>query len=133
MGGFTLFRALNAGNRVETLTASKVLTRKDSKKIFLIGTDELVITLPATVKGLEYTFINSGSDGNNIITISPNASDALHGTITLAASVVELSGTDDKDVINTKNTANTGDMIKIVSDGIEGWFVLASTGIWASE
>lgn len=133
MGGFTLFRALNAGNRVETLTASKVLTRKDSKKIFLIGTDELVITLPATVKGLEYTFINSGADGNNIITISPNASDALHGTITLAASVVELSGTDDKDVINTKNTANTGDMIKIVSDGIEGWFVLASTGIWASE
>ena len=118
---------------VETLTANKTLDAEDSGKVFLIATDSLTITLPATKSGLDYTFVNSGGDGNNIITISPNASDALHGTITLAASVVELSGTDDKDLINTKATANTGDMVRIVGDGSAGWYVVGSTGIWASE
>jgi len=118
---------------VETITAARTLTVEDSGKVFLVGTDALTITLPATVAGVTYTFLNSGADGNNIITISPNASDAIHGTITLAASVVVLSGTDDKDLINTKATATTGDTVTIVGDGSTGWMVLASTGIWASE
>ena len=117
----------------EVITASKSLTAADSGKVFLIATDALVITLPATQTGIEYTFINSGADGNNIVTISPNASDAIHGTFTLASSVVELSGADNKDLIHTKATANTGDMAKIVGDGSGGWFVVAGTGIWASE
>ena len=66
-------------------------------------------------------------------TISPNSSDAIHGTITLAASVVELSGTDNKDLINTKATATTGNSVTIVGDGNTGWMVTGSTGIWASE
>lgn len=118
---------------VEVISADISLTAADSGKIFLVATDALTITLPSTVAGLEYTFINSGADGNNIITVSPAAADAIHGTIILASSVVELSGVDDKDVINTKATANTGDMIKLVGDGSAGWYVLASTGIWASE
>lgn len=119
--------------RVETDTVNKTLDASDSGKIFLMATDAKVYTLPATEIGLVYTFFNSGSDGNNIITISPNSSDAIHGTITLAASVVVLSGTDDKDVINTKASSTTGDSITLVGDGSVGWFVQASTGIWASE
>jgi hypothetical protein len=118
---------------VETITAAKTLDAEDSGKVFLVGTDALTITLPATKSGLDYTFVNSGADGGVLITISPNSSDALHGTITLAASVVELSGTDDKDLLNTKTTANTGDMVRIVGDGNAGWYVVGSTGIWASE
>lgn len=120
-------------NGVEAITASKTLVATDSGKTFLIGTDALVITLPSTAAGLKYTFINSGADGNNIITISPAAADAIHGTITLAASVVELSGTDDKDLINTKASATTGNSVTIVGDGSVGWYVVGSTGIWASE
>lgn len=118
---------------VETDTVNKTLDAKDSGKVFLMGTDAKIYTLPATVKGLVYTFFNSGADGNNTLTVSPNTSDAIHGTITLAATVVVLSGTDDKDVINTKASSTTGDSITLVGDGVTGWFVKASTGIWASE
>ena len=117
----------------EIKTASYSISAGDSGTVFGIGTDAIVLTLPATVAGLIYSFVNTGADGNNLITISPNASDAIHGTATLAASVVEFGGVDDKDIINTKATANTGDVITLVGDGVAGWYVLNSTGIWASE
>ena len=120
-------------NYVETVTASQTLSYNDSGKVFLVGTDALTITLPATKAGVRYTFVNSGADGNNIITISPNASDGVWGTITLAGSVVDLGGVDDKDLINTKGTAIKGDAITICGDGSVGWYVLSSTGIWAAE
>ena len=133
MGIWKLYRHLAVQARVETLTASKTLTAKDNGKTFLIGTDELVMTLPATVKGLEFTFVNIGADGNNIITISPNASDGIFGTITLAASIVQMAGTADTDVINTKSTALKGDSMKLEGDGADGYAIVSSTGIWASE
>tara|TARA_R100001443_G_C3239607_1_gene150414 strand:+ start:62 stop:454 length:393 start_codon:yes stop_codon:yes gene_type:complete len=117
---------------VETLTDNKTLGVGDSGKVFLIGTDAKVVTLPASVKGIEYTFVNIGTDGNNIITISPNASDAIHGT-TCASTNVVLSGVDNKDLINTKATATTGDSCKLVGDGKDGWYMVSCTGIWASE
>ena len=120
--------------RVEVLTASKTLGAEDSGKTFLVGTDALVVTLPAASKGLlEYTFINSGADGNNIITISPASTDGIWGTITLAAAVVDLGGVDDKDLINTKASSIKGNAVTIVSDGGTEWYVKSSTGIWAAE
>lgn len=91
------------------------------------------MTLPATIAGCRYTFTNTGADGGNIITIAPNVSDYIAGTITLAATVVDIGVIDDKDLINTKTTSITGDSVTIVGDGVAGWFVLSSTGIWASE
>ena len=117
---------------VETKTDNYSVLSTDSGKTFLCGTDAKVFTLPATAAGLTYTFVNSGADGNNILTISPAAADAIHGTTGNAGAVV-LSGVDDKDCINTKGTATTGDMITLVGDGVTGWFVLSSSGIWASE
>ena len=126
-------RSWDGIREVETITDNKTLTLADSGKVFLIATDAKVVTLPPTVAGLEYTFVNSGADGANIMTISPAAADAIHGTFTLAAAVVELNGTDDKDMINTKATANTGDFAHIVGDGNVGWYLIAGAGIWASE
>jgi hypothetical protein len=121
--------------RVSTVTTSQTLTAADTGTTYFIATDALTMTLPACATagaGTTYKFVNTGADGNNIITISPNASDAIHGTITLAASVVELSGTDDKDLINTKATAKTGNSVELVTNGTD-WYVQNSTGIWASE
>jgi hypothetical protein len=121
---------------VEVLTANKTLRVEDSGKTFMIATDALVVTLPSTIKGLEYTFMNSGADGNNIITVSPAAADGISGTVTLAASVVSLSGVIDKDLINTKATSISGDTSTIVGTGVAGteaWLLKGSTGIWASE
>lgn len=125
--------ALRGYGAAETITASKTLTSSDSGKVFFIGTDALVITLPSTELGLSYTFINSGADGNNIITISPAADDAIYGSIANAAADSVSGGVDDKDIINTKATANNGDRITLVADGSGGWYIADGVGIWASE
>lgn len=118
----------------KTLTASATLTADDSGAPILIGTDALVITLPATVAGLVYEFVNIGAAGNNIITISPAAADGIAGTITLAASVVTRVGTVDTDLVNTKATSTLGNSVKIIGTGVTGtgaWIIVRSTGIWA--
>lgn len=119
---------------VEVVTTSQTLTSDDSGKIFLVGTDALVFTLPATSAGLEFTFVNIGAAGNNIITISPQAADGIAGTITLAASVVTRVGTVDVDLVNTKATSTKGNSVKIVGTGVAGtgaYYIVSSTGIWA--
>lgn len=119
---------------VEVVTTSQTLTAEDSGKTFLIGTDALVMTLPSTSPGLEFTFINIGAAGNNIITISPQAADGIAGTITLASSVVTRVGTVDTDLVNTKATSTKGNSVKIVGTGVAGtgaYYIVSSTGIWA--
>ena len=137
------YKTLANGNRVlvdgdgiaecvETITANKTLDREDSGKTFYVGTDALVITLPPVSDGLEYTFINSGADGNNTVTISPDAADAIFGTIANAAADSVAGGVDDKDWENTKATANKGDRCTLVG-GAGGWYIKDGVGIWASE
>lgn len=119
---------------VEAITASVTLDYEDSGKTILVATDALVITLPDTKKGIRYTVANSGAAGNNIITVSPQAADGIAGTITLAATVVVLDGTIDKDAVNTKTTSIAGDNIVLEGTGVAGvtaWIVISSTGIWA--
>lgn len=120
------------GDAVSGKTSAYTVLDTDNGKHFYSATDNMVFTLPSATAGLCYTFTNTGADGAAKISISPAAADAIHGTITLAASVVELSGTDNKDLINTKATATTGNSVTIFSDGTD-WYVLNSTGIWASE
>tara|TARA_R110000823_G_scaffold75298_2_gene172320 strand:- start:1932 stop:2348 length:417 start_codon:yes stop_codon:yes gene_type:complete len=118
---------------IETIGASIALSNTDSGTKYLVGTDALVITLPSTKKGVEFTIINSGADGNNIITISPAAGDAVIGSIANAAADSVSGGVDGKDIINTKSTANKGDRITLVGDGDSGWYIVDGVGIWASE
>ena len=118
---------------VETITANKVISAEESGTHFLIGTDALTVTLPATAAGLCYTFINSGADGNNIITISPNAADKIMGSISNAAADSVCSASDDGDLVNTKATANKGDRVTLMGDGAAGWYIVEGVGIWAGE
>ena len=122
-----------ASLNAEVVTDNRVLTAADNGKTFYIATDAKVFTLPATALGLEFTFVNSGAAGNNIITIASAVSDYIAGTITLAATVVVKGTTDDKDLINTKATAVVGDSVKLAADGVGGWYIVAIQGIWASE
>lgn len=125
--------AMRHDNLVVEISADETLTTGASGKVFLVGTDALTITLPATKKGLAYTFVNSGADANNIITISPDANDAIYGSVANAAADSVSGGVDDKDIINTKATANKGDRITLIGDGVDGWYILDGVGIWASE
>lgn len=109
----------------QTKSANYTMTEGDSGYITYIDTDAVVITLPATVVGYTYTFVNAGGDGAVAITLSPNASDKIMGA--------GLTAADNKDLINTKATARRGDSVTLIGDGVNGWFVQRMTGTWARE
>ena len=102
-----------------------VVITTDSGKTFLSNTKDVVFTLPAIAIGNVFTFINTGADGQNNLTISPNASDGILNAGSL---------TDDKDVINTLATSKVGDFVKIASlNSTAHWTVLEAQGVWAKE
>ena len=102
-----------------------VVITTDSGKTFLSNTKDVVFTLPAIAIGNVFTFINTGADGQNNLTISPNASDGI---------LYAGSLTDDKDVINTQATSKVGDFVKIASlNSTAHWTVVEAQGTWAKE
>ncbi len=109
--------------KMQEITASRTLTYEESGSVIFVATDALVITLPATKQGIEYTFVNSGADGNNIIAIDPADDDAIF----------YITGVDGKKLLNTKATAVRGDMVTLIGDGNAGWWVKAVKGTWAKE
>jgi hypothetical protein len=132
MATFTSNDVLRARSKQETLTTSGSVDANQAGAEFNIATDALVITLPAIDAnniGMEFTFRNTGADGNNIITLSPAATDAFHGTV----AAVQSGGVDNKDWINTKATANKGDWCTIKAVGLTDWYLTGGDGVWASE
>ena len=97
----------------------------DSGKTFTSSTDGVVFTLPAIAIGYVFTFVNTGTDGSNTLTISPNANDGI---------LYAGSLTDDKDVINTKATSKVGDYVTIASlNSTDFWTVVDAQGVFAKE
>ena len=132
----TLFRGpVLVGKKNEAGVSGYNITQKDSSYTVVISTDsgktfisktkDVVFTLPAIAIGNTYTFINTGADGQNNLTISPNSSD---GILYLG------SLTDDKDVINTQSTSKVGDFVKIASlNSTVFCTVVEAQGVWAKE
>jgi hypothetical protein len=132
MATFTSNDVLRARSKQETLTTSQAVKANQAGTEFNIATDALVITLPAIDAnniGMELTFRNTGADGNNIITLSPASTDAVHGTV----GSVQSGGVDNKDWINTKATANKGDWCTIKAVALTDWYLTGGDGVWASE
>ena len=102
-----------------------VIANGDSGKTFLSNTKDVVFTLPAIAVGNVYTFINTGADGQNNLTISPDADDGI----------LYVGGlVDDKDLINTQATSKVGDYVKIAAlNSTAHWTVVEAQGVWAKE
>tara|TARA_R100000008_G_scaffold52965_1_gene32102 strand:- start:233 stop:643 length:411 start_codon:yes stop_codon:yes gene_type:complete len=102
-----------------------VVISTDSGKTFLSNTKDVVFTLPAIAVGNVFTFINTGADGQNNLTISPNSSDGI----------LYVGGlVDDKDLINTLATSKVGDYVKIAAlNSTAHWTVVEAQGVWAKE
>jgi len=102
-----------------------VVISTDSGKTFLSNTKDVVFTLPAIAIGNVYTFVNTGADGQNNLTVSPDGNDGL----------LYLGGlVDDKDVINTASTSKVGDYVTIASlNSTVFWTVVDVQGVWAKE
>jgi len=127
---------LRARKAQTTITASGAIGANQAGEELNVATDALVITLPkieSSLLGMEYTVRNTGADGNNIITLSPNAADAFHGTIANANTDAVAGGVVNKDFINTKATANKGDFVTIKAVALTEWYITGGVGIWASE
>ena len=123
---------------VVTVAVSTTIALDGADKTYLIGTDALVITLPLIGNdtfpiGSKLRFVNIGADGNNTITLAPNALDAFIGTIANAAADSVSGGVVDKDIVNTKATANKGDYIQVEAFADTEWYITGGVGIWASE
>jgi len=119
-----------------TVTASTTFTAADAGKEYNVATDALVLTLPlidANNIGMTFTFRNTGADGNNLITLDPNAADGFNGSIANAAADSVASGVVNKDLVNTKATANNGDFVTITAVALTKWYVTGGVGIWASQ
>ena len=102
-----------------------VVTTTDSGKTFLSNTKDVVFTLPAIAMGNSFTFVNTGADGQNNLTISPNSSDGI----------LYVGGlVDNKDLINTLATSKVGDYVKIAAlNSTAHWTVVEAQGVWAKE
>lgn len=114
------------------LTDNVSLVKGDSGKIYIVGADAKTATLPSSATvgaGVMYGFINGGADGSYGFTISPNAADKIMGIF----GNIRMSGTDDKDLVNTKASARRGDWMVVVSDGVDGWYIYGGDGIWTEE
>jgi len=102
-----------------------VVISTDSGKTFLSNTTDVVFTLPAIAVGNVYTFVNTASDGQNNLTVSPDGDDGI----------LYLGGlVDDKDVVNTQGTSKVGDYVTIASlNSVVFWTVVDVQGVWAKE
>ena len=109
----------------ETKSANYTVDALDSGKIIYVDTDAVIITLPATDAGITVTVANAGSFGTVGVTIAPNAVDQINGN--------DITAADDKDLVNTKATAQRGDFVTLVADGTDGWFVTAQRGTWTRQ
>lgn len=118
----THFKHVINGDTVEKNAAYTVVITDDCGVQFTAWVTGFVFTLPSIASGNNFTFINTGDDGTNALTISPAAADGIS---------MKGASADDTDVINTLATSKRGDFIKLASfDGSDHWQVVDVKGIW---
>ena len=109
-----------------TISANTTLDATHTGKLLWVDTDAVTITLPAIATGLDGVMVvNGGSFGTIAVTLSPNASDMILGP--------DITGADDKDLINTKATAKRGDFVVLGGNDADGYAVQAMSGTWARQ
>lgn len=110
----------------EALTGTKTFDAEDCGKLFWCTGDATALTLPAIAAGLSgLAIVSGGAFGTQATTIDPNASDMILGP--------DITGADNKDLINTKATQRRGDFVVLIAGDADGYMVTEQRGIWARE
>lgn len=122
---------LDYSNRVQVLTAARVLTAADSGKTFLLALAAgFPITLPVPAAGLDFEFIVSTPPTGGAYAIGTNgAADIIKGGVVEGdPTAAAASPSDDNaDVVNfAANVALAGDRVRLISDGTS-WFLSGQT------
>jgi hypothetical protein len=110
-------------------TDNVTLTAADCGEVHAIATDAKVYTLPSTVAGCVFTFINAGAAGAVLLSIDPAAADKVGGS----CDAIDIAGADGEKFNNTKATSIKGDSATLIGDGVDGWYITACNGVWAEE
>lgn len=109
----------------EVKSANYTVDAEDVGKMLWVDADAVVITLPA-IEGIAGLRIgNLGAYGTVGLSISPNAVDMIEAA--------DVTAADNKDLINTKATANRGDWVDLGYGDSNGWGVTRKVGVWARE
>lgn len=110
----------------EALTSTKTFDAEDCGKLFWCTGDATALTLPAIAAGLSgLAIVSGGAFGSQATTIDPNASDMILGP--------DITGADNKDLVNTKATQRRGDYVVLIAGDADGYMVTEMRGIWARE
>lgn len=109
----------------ELKSVNYTVDAEDSNKVLWVDTDAVVITLLAVegVRGL--VVANIAAYGVSGVAVSPNAADMIEGP--------DITAADNKDIINTKATAQRGDYIELEQGDANGWTIVRKRGVWARE
>ena len=110
-------------------TDNVTLTSADCGEVHAIATDAKVYTLPSTVAGCVFTFINAGAATAVLLSIDPAAADKIGGS----CDAVNIAGVDGEKFNNTKASSIKGDSATLIGDGVDGWYITACNGVWAEE
>lgn len=132
---------LHERTKQKTVTAHTTLTAADAIYEYNIATDAKVFTLPLITEatlGMQFVIRNIGADGNNSVTISPNAADSINGTIPQTYFDTEVfdgvaSGVKNKDFVNLKDYALKGDYVILTAVALTEWYISGGAGVWESE
>ena len=114
------------GKVYETVTIDTTIDIEDVGKVLCCATDAKAFTLPAwttAFDGAEIIFVNTALSGAAILSIQPNSADKFMGP--------NVQGADDGGLVNTKATAKRWDYAIIRGDGVAGWIVMETKGVWA--
>ena len=110
----------------EPISATKTLDAGDTGKLLWIDTDAFVITLPAIADGYAGgKVVNGGAYGTILISLSPQTADAILGP--------DMTAVVDKDLLNTKATAQRGDAVQLGIGDADGYVATDINGTWVKE
>jgi len=109
----------------ETVSGDKTLDIEDTGKVLFVDTDAKTITLPVVATGLYCTIVNIGAYGTVLVTVSPQAADGIHAP--------DIGFVNDKDHLNTKATAQRGDLVSIAPGDANAWLINNQRGVWAQQ
>lgn len=113
----------------EFIDADKTLTEADSGKVFFV-TRECTIKLPKALPGFEVTFINNGIVETVGITVDPGANQFIAGSVVTDSGTTYRSAINGMTITNFYTTSRLGDNIKLVANGLDGFFIKSTVGIW---
>lgn len=119
------YLAYGSPEEYETVTANKTLDIEDNGKVLFITDDATTTTLPVVATPVNCTIVNMGAYGTVAVNVDPAAADMIHAP--------DIAGTNDKDHINTKATAQRGDLVQVRTGDANGWVVSNQRGVWAQE